>query len=111
VSQYVFESTGPITVQVAGRSVTAIRHGSPTELKCLGGVLWVTERDKTCDWILASHQTQLFPDSGLLVVTAVNPGPASFSLTAKEPRPGQGRGSALGNVRNLFSGHWAGRPA
>jgi hypothetical protein len=83
-SKYVIDSTSAITVNVPPGSVTAVHHASAVELTCHGGVLWVTQEHKTCDWILARHETVVFSGRGMLVVTAVHPGPGSFSLAAKE---------------------------
>ena len=84
VSKYVIDSTRAITVNVLPGSVTAIHHASPVELTCRCGVLWVTQQNKTCDWILGRQETVAFSGHGVLVVTAVHAGPGSFSLGAKE---------------------------
>jgi hypothetical protein len=84
VSRYVIDSTSAITVKVPAGSVTAIRHASAVELTCRCGVLWITEQDKTCDWILLGHETEVFPGRGVLLVTAVHPEPGSFSLATRE---------------------------
>jgi Protein of unknown function (DUF2917) len=84
VNKYVIDSTRAITVDVPAGSVTAIHHASAVELTCRCGVLWVTQENKTCDWILVRHETAVFSGRGVLVVTAVHPEPGSFSLAAKE---------------------------
>jgi hypothetical protein len=84
VNKYVIDSSRAITVNVPPGSVTAVHHASAVELTCRCGVLWVTQQNKTCDWILARHETAVFSGRGVLVVTAMHPGPGSFILTAKE---------------------------
>jgi len=84
MNKYILDSTGAITLNVLPGSVTAVRHASSVELTCHGGVLWVTEENKTCDWILVRHETAVFTGRGVLVVTAMHPAPGSFSLAAKE---------------------------
>jgi hypothetical protein len=83
VNKYVINSTRPVTVNVPPGSVTAVHHASAVELTCRCGVLWVTQENKTCDWILVRHETAVFSGRGVLVVTAVDAVPGSFSLAAK----------------------------
>jgi Protein of unknown function (DUF2917) len=84
VNKYVIDSSRAITVNVLPGSVTAVHHASAVELTCRCGVLWVTQENKTCDWILVRDETAVFPGRGVLVVTAVHPEPGSFRLAAKD---------------------------
>jgi hypothetical protein len=84
VNKYVIDSSRAITVNVLPGSVTAVHHASAVELTCRCGVLWVTQENKTCDWILVRDETAVFPGRGVLVVTTVHPEPGSFRLAAKD---------------------------
>jgi len=84
VNKYIIDSTRAITVNVPPGSVTAVHHESAVELTCRCGVLWVTQENNTCDWVLERDETAVFPGGGVLVVTAMHTEPGGFSLAAKE---------------------------
>jgi hypothetical protein len=65
VSRYEIDATDPITVEAAARSVTAITYASGVELTCLGGSLWVTQRNETRDWILERGEMKVSARYGL----------------------------------------------
>jgi hypothetical protein len=89
------------TITLAPASVLAVQDGAGTRIRCLSGVLWVTQEGELKDSIVRAGDTLILHKPGRTVISALD----AASLTLVRPAPPNGHRSRQINVdRNVTDG-------